>query len=607
MKNCLLSHHSVIWNSLALLFLLALPTTTTTTITVEAFAAPFVRPSSTANPASLLQRAAPRTPSTTNARVALQLVPMDHAYAHAHALAQTLQSTVFHLAAGAGQTQPLLSIPPLPPFLIQAWDTYSRLLQEQPVRTKAATAATLCFLGDAVAQLKATSDNNNNNNSDNNNNNYSIRRGLAFLLFGALYTGAFQHHWFQFLQTHVADWGEYFHIWGHPAATDIPVQSFLEQHGNEWWEYFDLKRDIDLIMDTLQDPPSPFELAAAKVALNQFLVIPMVYMPLFFLVTGAVAGLDWNKMQARAQSLYVPLLQRNYLFWLPIQTVQFWIVPTDYQVPFVCVASLCWTVVLSSIGGSAAPSASPSSIVAYQVVEAEQPLPDEAQGAASSDPQTQPPEPVYQVLSVDAGAANEITDEVLWEDVRDAVVPKDVRDAVGDVQEALTNNPRVGAGAGGLALGLLASAADEAAIGATLGSALGASEDLGIAVMAAVGAGAGYLVSQAVKSGDQTEGDSDDKSATGVDGDDDAKELTVTIVESETQRVDLEVNHTNSTRAASAPTEEIFDGSVHEQHKQSDNADLIVEDRVGASWEQNEERETQSNVLLDHLKTSSRQ
>ena len=178
------------------------------------------------------------------------------------------------------------------------------------------------------------------------------------------------------------------------------------------------------------------------------------------------------------------------MFWLPIQTFQFAAVPTDYQVPFVCVASLCWTIILSSIGGSSTPPASPSSIVAYYQEEQTE---IEGFGASASAE-----EPVILVLPVDAGAANEVTDEVLWEDVRDVFVPKDVRDVVGDVQEALVNNPQVGAGARGLALGLLASATDEAAIGATLGSALGANADLGIAVAAAVGASAGYFVSKSI-------------------------------------------------------------------------------------------------------------
>ena len=378
-----------------------------------------------------------------------------------HSIAEAFQqvSTITHLH--------------VPAWLTAGWETYSSMLREKPVATKAATAAILCFTGDAVAQARTTSEEP-----------YDIRRGLAFLAFGALYTGCFQHHWFSFLQQHVADWGENIHIWGHPAETNIPVSYFMQQP--EWWQYFDIKHDINVVMETLQDPPSPAELALAKVAVNQFVVIPSIYMPLFFVVTGIVAGLDWNKIVARAQSLYLPLLQRNYMFWIPTQFAQFLLIPVDYQVPFVCIASLCWTIILSSIGGSSAQPASPSTIVAYEQQETE-----------SGDSQ----EPLVTVMAVDAGPVNELTDEVLVQDVRDSLVPESIRDTVErvgeDVKDVLAI-PQVGASASGLAFGLLASATDEATVGAAVGAALGIDESVGIAVVAAIGAGAGYMASQAI-------------------------------------------------------------------------------------------------------------
>lgn len=142
---------------------------------------------------------------------------------------------------------------------------------------------------------------------------------------------------------------------------------FIEK--DEWWQYFDLVSQIEVVMANLQDPPTQALLAAAKVAVNQFAVIPLVYMPLFFVISGALGGLDIPKSIARARSLYVPLLQRSYLFWVPLQFFTFLVLPVDYQIPFVCAASLCWTIILSSIGGT--PSVSQSNIVAYESVESE--------------------------------------------------------------------------------------------------------------------------------------------------------------------------------------------------------------------------------------------
>jgi hypothetical protein len=60
-------------------------------------------------------------------------------------------------------------------------DFYAAQLRERPVLTKAFTAAVLGSLGDAIAQSRSKQDF------------YDSKRGLTFLLFGALYTGAFQH------------------------------------------------------------------------------------------------------------------------------------------------------------------------------------------------------------------------------------------------------------------------------------------------------------------------------------------------------------------------------------------------------------------------------
>ena len=108
---------------------------------------------------------------------------------------------------------------------------------------------------------------------------YDARRGIAFLLFGGGYTGAFQAVWFNWLNAHLVGLGVWLHVWG----------------------------------TSIMPPPTPEVLAAVKVAINQFVAIPLLYMPLFFAMTGALGGLDVPASIERMRTLYVPILRRNYV------------------------------------------------------------------------------------------------------------------------------------------------------------------------------------------------------------------------------------------------------------------------------------------------------
>jgi len=61
----------------------------------------------------------------------------------------------------------------------------------------------------------------------------------------------------------------------------------------------------------------------AKASLCQGVTIPLLYLPLIFLITGAVRGLSIEDSFARAKASYLPLFLRNGRFWWPTQVVQF--------------------------------------------------------------------------------------------------------------------------------------------------------------------------------------------------------------------------------------------------------------------------------------------
>ena len=311
--------------------------------------------------------------------------------------------------------------------------SYQASLTENPITTKLITSAILTSVGDAIAQYGSKGDEPFQ---------YDAKRGICFLGFGALYTGVFQHFWFQFLSSHIREWGEFFNVWG-PSRASLPVEFLYPL--KQWWMYFD-------IVSGMENPPTDIALATGKLAINQFLVIPALYMPLFFALTGALANLNIEKSIERAITMYPSLLIRNYFYWLPMQFLQFLVIPAPWQIPFISAASLVWTVILSSV--------------------------------ATSQPQTI----VYEGASPDGlvlAQANDITDDVTLEDIEKALIPQVARDALAD--------PKVGATTAGGAVGLLAAAADEGLIGEVVAGMLGAEAGAGVMAMTAIGAGIGLL------------------------------------------------------------------------------------------------------------------
>ena len=95
---------------------------------------------------------------------------------------------------------------------------------------------------------------------------------------------------------------------------------------------------------------SPVQLVFAA---NQFIVIPIIYYPLFFSLTGYIQGLSIDESIARVQTTIVPLLKRNWAFWIPVQYFQFGYVDEPLQIPFLCLVGLAWTFILSNFAGSA--------------------------------------------------------------------------------------------------------------------------------------------------------------------------------------------------------------------------------------------------------------
>jgi len=186
--------------------------------------------------------------------------------------------------------------------IVPGLDTYQALLATHPLQTNLATAGALALTGDSIAQGLSGAQ-------------YDAKRAASFVAFDAAYRGGFQ--------TAALPWII--------ANCDGTVLRAITPAG------------VDLSL-----------LAACEATVfNQFLVIPIIYYPLFFAVTGAVQGLDRNASLRRARTSFASLTIRNWKFWVPANLAQFVLLEPQYQVAYTCVMGLIWNIILSATAGDA--------------------------------------------------------------------------------------------------------------------------------------------------------------------------------------------------------------------------------------------------------------
>jgi len=180
---------------------------------------------------------------------------------------------------------------------------YKELLKTHPLPTKMLTGATLAVCGDAIAQSKDTDVD------------YDKRRAASFAVFDMAYR-ALQHFSFPIIVAYCHG----------QLLGSVPV------------------------LDTLDSA----QLAAMEQTLaSQLGIVPFLYYPAFFSISGAIQGLTASAAWSRAQETFVPLMKRNLLFWIPVQFIQFGYIQEDLQIPFLSCAGLAWTFILSLYAGSA--------------------------------------------------------------------------------------------------------------------------------------------------------------------------------------------------------------------------------------------------------------
>jgi len=191
--------------------------------------------------------------------------------------------------------------PSLVPFQILA-SRYLVSLDAYPVRTNMVTGGAIALLGDLIAQKSNTSSSK-----------YDRARAVGFVSFDVVYRAIQCILFPQLVRIFDGSW-----LASIPGiGIDLQTIAVLEQ-----------------------------------TAVNQFIVVPFLYYPVFFALMGFIQGLPLDATMARVHRTFIPLLKRNWLYWIPVQCFQFMYIQEKLQIPFLCVAGLVWTFVLSASVGS---------------------------------------------------------------------------------------------------------------------------------------------------------------------------------------------------------------------------------------------------------------
>jgi len=192
--------------------------------------------------------------------------------------------------------------------LSMVWGDYLVALKTHPYQAKMSTGVVLAFVGDAIAQLREPAP-------------YDKKRAVAFACFDAIYR-AVQQFTYPPLMAHFQ--GQY-------------IIALLAGIGQSV--------DSASAVATLSGP-------LEQALISQLVIIPTLYYPVFYAVTGAVQGLTIDQTVQRAKDTFIPLMKRNLLFWIPLQFGAFGFIQEELQIPVLIFLGLIWTVILSVSAGA---------------------------------------------------------------------------------------------------------------------------------------------------------------------------------------------------------------------------------------------------------------
>lgn len=189
---------------------------------------------------------------------------------------------------------------------------YKNALTADPLRVKIITGCLLAIVGDAIAQLGQPED-------------YNTKRASAFVVFDGVWRTIQQVTYGPIILT----------CNGRFSTNLLGSLPFAN------------------IQDQLLEEENRMLLGAIEQTLvSQLVLIPLLYYPIFYAVTGIVQSLTLEEIITRAKETFVTLMKRNLLFWIPVQFCAFYFVEENLQIPVLTACGLIWTVILSLSAGN---------------------------------------------------------------------------------------------------------------------------------------------------------------------------------------------------------------------------------------------------------------
>ena len=134
---------------------------------------------------------------------------------------------------------------------------------------------------------------------------------------------------------------EPFRFDGRRSAAFTSMSTFWTGLVNHWW--------YGMLEVLLPQAAGGWRTVAAKVALSQFVANPFLYLPTFYLWTGAILGRPLAETRTKAQNEYWEVLRACWLVMGTANAACFAIVPVQLQTSFMAVAVFVYNNVLSLI------------------------------------------------------------------------------------------------------------------------------------------------------------------------------------------------------------------------------------------------------------------